>query len=110
MNHQVKHPAFVSHTALLRFGLLLEQRATVSLQSINCGDASCSRFRLDTSHHYFTRPLCVTDGGVVFAATPVCRESGSNDIVNSVQTTYPSIAAHRILRTAPKHQNTWSIN
>jgi len=109
MNHQAEHPAFVSRTVLLRFGLLLEQTATVSVQGINCGGATCSRFRLTPRITTSLRLLCVTDGGVVFAATPVFSESGSNDIVNSVQTTYPSIGAHSILRTGPKHQNNWSI-
>lgn len=109
MNHQAKHSAFVSHTVLLRFGLLLEQTAIVSVHSINWEDATCSRFRLTPRITAWLRRLCVTDGSEVFAASPVCSESGSNDIANSVQTTYPSIAAHRTLRTAPKHQNNWSV-
>jgi hypothetical protein len=108
MNHQAKHSAFVSHT-VLRFGLLLEQTAIVSVQSIKWGDATCSRFRLTPLITTWLRPLCVTDGSEVFAATPVCSESGSNDIANNVQTTCPSIAPHRILRTAPKHENNWSV-
>jgi hypothetical protein len=109
MNHQAEHTAFVSHTVLLRSGLLLEHTATISVQSINWGDATCSRFRLTPRITTSLRPLWVTDESEVFSATPVRRESGSNDIANSVQTTYPALAADRILRTAPKHQSNLSV-
>lgn len=56
MNHQAEHSATVSHTVLLRFILLLEQTATVSVQNTNWGEATCSRFRL-TPFAKNVRPL-----------------------------------------------------